>query len=136
MMYEWESELLALSALDDQKAADAINAMTVEVTLVPRWKIKSYLYESGAWGMMRIAVQKVEEPNLRGLLLTVFDYLSDPDFENLDLGLSSVALIFDALQAAGLITQNDRNAINSMKVTRPKYTKIGPHHVAAARGGT
>jgi hypothetical protein len=125
--------------LSDQEAADVLNAATVTGSLVPLWKIKQHLYESRAWGFMRIAEQTTEDQNLKALLLTAFDYFSDTEFQNLDLDLTSIKDMFASLLAAKLITQNDMNAIEAMRPVTPYpetigFPKVGPHHVAAARG--
>lgn len=122
------------AALDDQAAADTLNAQTQKLSLVPRWRVKKHLYECGAWGAMRLAVTTVEDQNLKALLLTAFDYLNDPEFENLDLDLSAVSLMLSALTSAGLLTQNDRDAIEAMRPTVPLFVEtITAGMVAEAR---
>ena len=125
MRYDWQSELPALASLSDQAAADAINAMTVPETLIPRWQIKTYLYGQGIYAIIQAALNATETPpQVVGLLHTALAYLSDPDFENLDIGLADVQALFSALADAGLMTAEHRKTIEAMASVKQKYPGV------------
>ena len=125
MRYDWQSELLGLASLSDQAAADAINAMTVPETLIPRWQIKTYLYGQGIYAIIQAALEAAETPpQVVGLLRTAIAYLGDPDFENLDICLDEVQALFSALMAAKLMTTEQRATIEAMASVKQKYPGV------------
>lgn len=132
----WQDELAALAGKTDQEAADAINAMTVPDALVPRWRIKQYLYAQGCYATMQAASTAPGTPSeVVGLIRTALAYWNDPDFENLDLGLLEVAGMFDQLNVAGLLSNSQLAAIAAMTGTKRKYPHVEPSEVWAVRNG-
>jgi len=123
------------AGLSDQEAADAINALTEPVTLVPRWQIKSYLYGQGVYGTMTAYLDSTEIPaNLRGLIRTALAYLNDPDFENLDLGLADVQTMLGMLVSAGLLTTVQLAEIKAMQSVRAAWPLVDASEIAVVRG--
>jgi hypothetical protein len=132
-MYAWESELGTLSGLSDQAASDAINDMTIVVPIVPRYKIKSYLYSQGCYAKMLESLDSADVPT-KGLIQTVLAFLIDPDFENLDLSLPDVRIILNSLKTAGILTEKQHTDIFMMQTTQLKYMpRATDHQVAEVR---
>jgi hypothetical protein len=134
-IFPWQSELPAISSLTDLQAADAIAAMTVvSSTLVPRWKIKQYLYENGIYAACVAALSNsATTAEALGWIRTAQAYLADTDFDNLDLGSIGVQSILSGLVAAGVMTSAHVAAIEAMQPTTAKYDRPSPTEVAIAR---
>ncbi len=81
--------------------------------LVPRWKIKEMCYKAGVWPLLLAATQS-EDPEMQGLALTVHAYLTDTDFENLDMDSDEVKQMFGSLVQAGVLTQELSDAIDAL----------------------
>ena len=84
--------------------------------LVPRWRVKEEMYCAGTWPLL-LQAQANADPQIAGLAATVVAYLSDPDFENLDIDRGEVAAMLASLQAAGLLTTELAATIDGMADT-------------------
>ena len=133
-MADWTEELPALAESTDCEAAVAISKMDKEVrALVPRWKIKDYLYRAGKWPLL-LGAQAAENLTVKGTAITAVAYLSDGDFDNLDLDLPGISQMFGVLQAAGVMSEEDATAIDAMAdAVVPKYSPVGGADVRDAR---
>ena len=81
--------------------------------LAPRWRVKEELYCAGQWPALLVA-QTHEDPAIAGLAATAVAFLTDGDFENINLDRLEVAGMLDALQAAGLLTSELRATIDAL----------------------
>lgn len=105
------------TGLSDQAAADAINAKTVTVReLVPTWKIKQYAMEQGIWGTLRIAAKDAEQLPVRGLAITVLDWIDDVSgkIQSVDMDLPSTQTMLGGLVQYQLATQQQAEAIAAL----------------------
>lgn len=128
--------------LSDQAAADAINAKTVTVReLVPTWKIKQYAMEQGIWGTLRIASKDAEQLPVRGLAITVLDWIDDVSgkIQSVDLDLASTQTMLGGLVQCQLATQQQAEAISALATVVKKWTdhngigEVGIGFIRAAR---
>lgn len=118
MGYPWENELPALASLDDQAAADAINAMRVTARrLVPLWEISRLGREAGWWLPSKAAAQT------NPFAATFHDYYADTRFDNIDMDLPATQYVLGQMVAGGILTKDQAAAIDALANVPdcPKY---------------
>lgn len=132
-MADWRDELPDLAALDDQAAADAINAMVVEVRDSYRVTYRTVLAvtRSPTKTEAIAATIKAAMPTIDGMLR---DY---SDGGGIDVSFGDVRTFVSGLVGEGdsHLTQAEADAINALGVrTESKYGWIQGSQVANARG--
>jgi hypothetical protein len=123
-----------MAALSDVDAAAALSARTVVNPLVPRWRIKQYLYEQMVYPKIA-AAQASSNADVASLAITALAYLNDGDFANLDMTAQGTLTILDGLVAAALATPEQKAAILAMQGTVPEFGRIDEGDVHAIRAG-
>lgn len=125
--------------MSDADAAAAIMASTQPARqLADRWRVKEAIYLAGRWPAL-VDLQASENADLATLARTAIAYLSDPDFERINLDYPMVETMLDMLMAVGLLTPELRAQIHAMGDTTTSRAailglpKMEPGHVASAR---
>ena len=104
---------IGYASMTDAERYAAYHARTQPVrVLVPRWKIKEAIYLAGRWPAL-VDLQSNENADLATLARTAVAYLSDEDFENVNLDYPIVKTMLDTLLAVGLLTQELRDVIEA-----------------------
>jgi hypothetical protein len=96
---------------------------------VPRWKIKDSIYRAGAWPALQKA--SATEGAVQGVAATCVAYLTDPDFENLDLDLPEVQYMLGQLGAAEILTPTLLQSLFALGDTL--VTPLDAHGLAPSR---
>lgn len=114
----------------DQEAADMINAKTVDIRReVPTWQLKRHAIELGYWAAIKLARESAATPDaLRGLCLSVLDWIDDPSgkTQSVDLDRPAVETMLSSLVAASLLTQQLADEIDAMAdATIPWTESVG-----------
>jgi hypothetical protein len=102
--------------LDDQAAADAVNARTVAVRRpVPTWQVRQAAIEGGFWAAL-VEARDGTEPQVRALAISVLAWIDDQSgtIQTIDLDRPSVAAMLGAIVAAGIATQAQADAIRAL----------------------
>jgi hypothetical protein len=135
MSYPWKSELPALSELSDQEAADAINALTIEV-LEPITSAELLAWSAVAGRFAKLdAATESENADVRSLA-NAAKLLLMRDGTVLDLSLSDRAAMVDALVSVGVLTVEDKASLYGLAtVTRAKYPRVREGEIQMARAG-
>lgn len=81
--------------------------------LASRWQVKEAIYLAARWPAL-LDLQSSEDTDLATLARTAVAYLSDPDFERINLDYSMVVTMLDKLAAVGLLTPELRSLIHGM----------------------
>lgn len=105
---------IGYAGMSDAERLAAIHAENQPIrVLAPRWKIKEAIYLAGRWPAL-VDLQANENADLATLARTAVAYLSDTDFENVNLDYVMVGTMLDTLLAVGLLTAELRAAIHAM----------------------
>lgn len=132
------------SGLNDQAAADAVNAKTVAVReLVPCWSVKQLAIESGYWAAIKIASQSSDVPlQVRGVALSAVDWIDDSSgkIQNVDMDSPAVLAMLGGLVAAGLLTESQSSDLQALADQTKRWVDVvglgtvGIGYVRNARG--
>ena len=102
--------------LDDQAAADAVNARTVAVRRqVPTWQVRQAAIEGGFWPAL-VEARSSDSPAVRALAISTLAWIDDQSgtIQTIDLDRPSVAAMLGAIVAAGIATQAQADAIRAL----------------------
>lgn len=116
----------ALSAGDDVAAAARLSELLTETAPVPINVLAAWAAQTGVRAAVQDAADTVGHP-LRSVALTAIDLLQGSMAQSFDTVIH-VGLL-DAMQAGGLMTQTDRDALTAL-ATKPR--QITPNEVSAA----
>lgn len=116
----------ALSAGDDVSAAARLSQLLTEVSPVPINVLGAWAAQTGVRAAVQDAADTAGHP-LRSIALTAIDLLQGSMAQTFDTVVYGGLL--DAMQAGGLMTQTDRDALTAL-ATKPR--QITPNDVAAA----
>lgn len=129
---------IGYTALSDQHAADAINAVTqLARQLVPLWQIKKRLVETGA--LLAIQTAAATESPIQAAAKLTIEYIDDRRFENLDMDLASTKAMVGALVAGGVVSADLAAELDGMATTATSRAAIlglgvvGDGHILSAR---
>jgi hypothetical protein len=132
------------SGLNDQAAADRVNAKTVAVReLVPCWLVKQLAIESGYWAAIKIASQSSDVPlQVRGVALSAVDWIDDSSgkIQNVDMDSPAVLTMLGGLVAAGLLTQSQSDDLQALADQTKRWVDVvglgtvGIGYIKNARG--
>lgn len=116
------------SGLNDQAAADAVNAKTVAVReLVPCWLVKQLAIESGYWAGIKIASQSSDVPvQVRGVALSAVDWIDDSSgkIQNVDMDSPAVLAMLGGLVAAGLLTESQSSDLQALADQTKRWVDV------------
>ena len=116
------------SGLNDQAAADAVNAKTVAVReLVPCWSVKQLAIESGYWAAIKIASQSSDVPlQVRGVALSAVDWIDDSSgkIQNVDMDSPAVLAMLGGLVAAGLLTESQSSDLQALADQTKRWVDV------------
>ena len=104
------------AGLDDQAAADAVNARRVTVRRpVPTWLIRQAAIEGGFWPAL-VEARDGTQPQVRALAISVLAWIDDQSgtIQTIDLDRPSAAAMLGAIVAAGIATQAQAEAISAL----------------------
>ena len=108
----------AYADMNDQEAADAINAKMVSVrSVVETWQLKQFLIEQSIWPTLKLTIEDREVPSIiRGLCISVVDWVDDAagKVRTVDLDLPSVVAMIGGLVSAGLATESQATALRAL----------------------
>jgi hypothetical protein len=110
--------------------------------LVPIWQVEKLCYENGAYPKIASAAASHADPAVEAAAGTAMDYLSNPRFDNFDLDLPVVEQMLAALVAGGVLSSQERSAIDALGnvTTTPAMELLGRaaelHDVTCALGGS
>ena len=127
-----EIALPAYVGMSDDDVADALNALTAPTRRrVPIADLQARAMETGVYTALRVVVGNAQAPaELRAMAQTVLD-LSNARFADVDLDNASARQMFGALQAAGVISQQQAAQIDAL-ATVPGRSRAQELGLAAA----
>lgn len=111
--------------MDDQKVADAINALRVTVRRhVPTWLIRREAIEAGYWAKL-VDARDSAISSTRALAITVLAWIDDQSgtIQTVDLDRPAVAKMWADLVAANIVTQAQADAISSLANVEMPWTE-------------
>lgn len=126
-------------SMSDEEVLDAISIKNIpKRKLVPRWQAKQLAYLRGEWPIL-MGAQSHETPEIAQVAKTAVAYLTDVDFENLDMDLPAVRDMFSGLVQAGVVTQalfDEIDALASYNISIAENLGLSPNlvDIAIARG--
>lgn len=105
----------AYAGMSDGEIVAALNALTAPTRRrVPIADLQARAMETGVYTALRVVVGNAQAPaELRAMAQTVLD-LSNARFADVDLDNASARQMFDALQAAGVISQQQAAEIDAL----------------------
>ena len=116
------------AGLSDQAVADAVNAKRVIVRRpVPTWLVRQTAIEAGYWPAL-VEARDSTTPAVRSLAITVLAWVDDQSgtIQTVDLDRPSVVQMRAALVAAGIVTQDQADALaNLASVLIPWTESVG-----------
>lgn len=104
------------AGLSDQAVADAVNAKRVIVRRpVPTWLVRQTAIEAGYWPAL-VEARDSTTPAVRSLAITVLAWVDDQSgtIQTVDLDRPSVVQMRAALVAAGIVTQDQADALANL----------------------
>jgi hypothetical protein len=118
MTYQLRDELArdAYAGLDDQAAADAINARRVTIRRpVPTWLVRQAAIEGGFWPAL-VEARSAASPHARALAISALAWIDDQSgtIQTIDLDRPSVVAMLTSLVAAGIATQDQADAVRAL----------------------
>jgi hypothetical protein len=116
----------ALAAGDDVSAAARLSQLLVEVSPVPINVLGAWAAQTGVRANVQTAADTPAHP-LRSIALTAIDLMQGSMSQTFDTVI--YAGLLDAMQAGGLMTQGDRDALTAL-ATKPR--QITANEVSAA----
>ena len=116
----------ALTAGDDVAAAARLSELLTEVRPVPIHQLAAWAAANGLRAQLQDAADTANHP-LRSIALTALDLLRGSMAQSFD--LVTYAALLNGMQAGGLMTQTDRDALTAL-ATKPR--PITPNDVARA----
>lgn len=104
------------AGLSDQLVADAVNGLRVSVRRpVPTWLVRQTAIEGGYWPSL-IEARESTTPAVRGLAITVLAWIDDQSgtIQSVDMDRPAVVTMRAALVAAGIVTQDQADALSAL----------------------
>jgi hypothetical protein len=104
------------AGLSDQMLADAINGLRVSVRRpVPTWAIRQAAIEGGYWVSL-LDARESSTAAVRSLALSVLAWIDDQSgtIQTVDLDRPAVVAMRAALVSAGIVTQQQADALSSL----------------------
>ena len=130
-----EIALPTYAGMSDDEIVDALNAVSASTRRrVPIADLQARAMETGVYTALRVVVGNAQVPaELRAMAQTVLD-LSNARFADVDLDNASARQMFGALQAAGVISQQQAAEIDVLATVpgRSRAQEIGLGMVAEA----
>jgi hypothetical protein len=106
---------IGYAAMSDEQRLTALHAENQPVRqLVPLWKIKKRLIETGAWLELQKAAAGHESEQVKAAARLTLLYVDDARFENLDFDLPSTQQLLGALVQAMIVTTDMSAEIDAM----------------------
>ena len=104
------------AGLSDQLVADAINGLRVSVRRpVPTWAIRQAAIEGGYWVSL-LDARESSTAAVRALAISVLAWIDDQSgtIQTVDLDRTAVVAMRAALVSAGIVTQQQADALSSL----------------------
>jgi hypothetical protein len=123
----------------DALAASIAAAQASRRRLVPLWELFKLAIESGFLLAIESAAESHAKPEVQAAARVTVRYMNNPRFDNLDVELPTTVAMLDVLVAGGVITADNRAAINALaNVAVPLPASLGfgpilPGHILKAR---
>jgi hypothetical protein len=109
--------------LSDQAAADAINAMTVQVKqLAPALKIKEWSFDEQLYSAI-IDGCSSSDTAIRKLCINIRGWIDDPRVQNVDLDKTSAIATMNALISTGMASSDQVDRLKALKWKTIKWTE-------------
>lgn len=126
-------------ALNDQQAADAINAKIVTVRRpVELWKVEQHASRKGYRAKLEIAATDPSNP-YRGLAINILEFLKSRRLETIDMDDPDVRTAFESMTVCEFATQQDvaeliaMGDVNIRWVDYIGFGTAGDGHIRSAR---
>jgi hypothetical protein len=103
-----------IAARDTPAIATAVSAGRTRTRVVPIADVQAYLQSHGIWWAIKSISRDTVHPAFAAAE-AVMD-VATARYENIDLGLPIVAMMFGGLVAAGVMTQDDMSALQALSV--------------------
>jgi hypothetical protein len=113
------------AGLSDQLLADAINGLRVSVRRpVPTWAIRQAAIEGGYWVSL-LDARESSTAAVRSLALSVLAWIDDQSgtIQTVDLDRPAVVAMRAALVQAGIVTQQQADALSALADTSTPWTE-------------
>ena len=113
------------AGLSDQMLADAINGLRVSVRRpVPTWAIRQAAIEGGYWVSL-LDARESSTAAVRSLALSVLAWIDDQSgtIQTVDLDRPAVVAMRAALVQAGIVTQQQADALSALADTSTPWTE-------------
>jgi hypothetical protein len=109
--------------LSDQAAADAINAMTVQVKqLALALKVKEWSYDEQLYSAI-IEGCSSSDTQIRKLCINIRGWIDDPRVQNVDLDKTSAIATMDGLISTGIASSDQVDRLKALKWKTIKWTE-------------
>ena len=109
--------------LSDQEAADAINAMTVQVKqLALALKIKEWSYDEQLYSAI-IEGCSSSDTQTRKLCINIRGWIDDPRVQNVDLDKTSAIATMNGLISTGIASSDQVDRLKALKWKTIKWTE-------------
>lgn len=107
-----------VAAGNDQGVADLLNAKAVSSSRkVPLWEIKRQALQHGYWVAIRAAATSHPNQQVQAAAISAVDFVDDFRFTTMDLSDSAVQLMLAALVSGGVMTSDQKAALDGLAVT-------------------
>ena len=104
------------AGMADQLLADAVNGLRVSVRRpVPTWQVRQTAIEGGYWPAL-VEARESTTPAIRALAITVLAWIDDQSgtIQTVDLDRPAVVAMRAALVSAGIVTQQQADALSAL----------------------
>ncbi len=104
------------AGLSDQLVADAVNGLRVSVRRpVPTWLVRQTAIEGGYWPSL-LDARESSTPAVRSLSISVLAWIDDQSgtIQSVDMDRPAVVTMRAALVAAGIVTQDQADALSAL----------------------
>ena len=125
--------------MSDAEVSAALCVQNISVLgKAPLWQVKQLLLETGRWWALKLAAKT--ESAIQPVADAAVEIISDPRFENIDMANPVTQQMMGALVQAGIITQEQSDAVVAMATTLTSIAEqagLGdptPTDVGMARG--
>lgn len=121
-----ELALPAYAGFTDQQAADALNAVLVAGRrLAPLWEVQQWIQVNGILAPLTAAALAPTDPRYN-VAVQVYHMVFLGKFDNVDFDNSAVKPMLDGLVTAGLISSDQRTALDSLaNVSTTRAAQLG-----------